>query len=62
MEIRAPKTGIIVGMTLLPLVNNGDALFHVATFDNSGAVEERLGIFDESISIQREITLGDGDF
>ncbi len=51
VEIQTPKTGIIVGMTLLPLVNNGDALFHVATFDDAEAVEERLGIFDESISV-----------
>ncbi len=31
--IKAKKDGIIVGMTLLPLVNNGDALFHIAVFD-----------------------------
>ncbi len=28
--IKAKKDGIIVGMTLIPLVNNGDALFHIA--------------------------------
>jgi predicted deacylase len=36
--VRARKTGIIVGLTMMPLVNNGDALFHVATFDDARAV------------------------
>jgi predicted deacylase len=29
-EIRAPRRGIIVGSTTLPIVNMGDALFHIA--------------------------------
>lgn len=47
VEVRAKKTGIIIGMNMLPLVNNGDALFHVATFKDSGEVEERVEMFDE---------------
>ncbi len=47
VEVRAAKTGIIIGMTTLPLVNNGDALFHIATFEDSGAVQGRLAEFDE---------------
>jgi uncharacterized protein len=45
------NTGIIIGMTMLPLVNKGDAIFHIATFENSVAVEERLEIFDEALDI-----------
>lgn len=41
-EVRAPHSGIIVGYSLLPLVNEGDALFHIATFENVGAVENNL--------------------
>lgn len=52
IEVHAAQTGIIIGMTMLPLVNNGDALFHIATFKDSEAVEERLGIFDESLDIE----------
>lgn len=33
--VKAPKSGIIIGMTMMPLVNNGDALFHIATFENN---------------------------
>lgn len=50
VKVIAPKTGIIIGMTNLPLVNNGDALFHVATFDDSEAVEESIENFDEIIT------------
>lgn len=54
VKVYATRTGIIIGMTMLPLVNNGDALFHIATFEDSEAVEERLGIFDESLDIEDE--------
>ena len=29
-EVRAPAAGIVIGRTHLPVVNEGDALFHVA--------------------------------
>lgn len=34
-EVRANYTGIIIGKTNIPLVNAGDALFHVARFEDS---------------------------
>ena len=52
VEVIAQKTGIIIGMTRLPLVNNGDALFHIARFEDSEAVEESLGLHDESLDIE----------
>jgi uncharacterized protein len=36
IEVRSPVRGIIVGMTTLPIVNMGDALFHVAWPDEFG--------------------------
>ena len=30
VEVRAPRRGIIIGRTTLPIVNMGDALFHIA--------------------------------
>lgn len=47
--VRARKTGIIIGITMMPLVNNGDALFHVATFDDPNAVAERVADYDEEL-------------
>ena len=48
-EIRARKTGIVVGMATLPLVNAGDAAFHIATFEDAGAVEERVDAFEGTV-------------
>lgn len=36
--LRAPKSGIIIGKQNIPLVQEGDAMFHVATFDKPGDV------------------------
>lgn len=43
--VRARKPGLIIGCSLLPLVNNGDALFHIATFEDLVGVEERVDLF-----------------
>jgi len=50
INVHTSKEGIIIGITQIPLVNNGDALFHIATFEDSGAVEETLSEFDQTIS------------
>ncbi|MCI5049609.1 MAG: succinylglutamate desuccinylase/aspartoacylase family protein, partial [Rickettsiales bacterium] len=52
VSVKANKTGIVIGRTMIPLVNSGDALFHIATFEDSQAVEERIGIFDEALDVE----------
>ncbi|WP_417317798.1 succinylglutamate desuccinylase/aspartoacylase family protein [Emcibacter sp.] len=52
--VKAQRTGIIIGKTMIPLVNNGDALFHIATFEDSGAVEEQLEVFEENLEQEYE--------
>lgn len=49
LEVTAPRAGIIIGGAVIPLVNEGDALFHIATFHNTGLVEERVGVFEDSL-------------
>ncbi len=49
VKVESRKTGIVIGMTMLPLLNKGDAMFHIATFQDSEAVEERLETFDEAL-------------
>lgn len=39
-QVKAPSEGIIIGQLNLPLVNKGDAMFHIATFENSETVRE----------------------
>lgn len=51
IKVLATFTGIIIGMTLIPLVNQGNALFHVARFKDSSAVEESIIDYDESLDI-----------
>ncbi len=45
-EIVADAPGIVVGRTNLPVVNEGDALFHVARADAPKAAEAAAGEFD----------------
>ncbi len=46
-EIIAKGGGIIIGAATLPLFNRGDAVFHVATFEDASAVAENVDIFTE---------------
>jgi predicted deacylase len=45
----SPVSGIVIGRMNLPLVHKGDALFHVAGFEDSVAVSESLDDFKEEI-------------
>jgi len=38
VDVRAPAAGVIVGRNNIPLVNEGEALFHIARFDALGDV------------------------
>jgi predicted deacylase len=44
--ICAPSSGIIIGRLNLPLVYAGDALFHIARFDHTKAVDATLEAFE----------------
>ena len=44
IQIIAPYSGIIIGRTNLPLVNEGDAIYHIARF---GDIEEVEAVVDE---------------
>lgn len=52
VKIKAKKPGIIVGMSLIPLVNSGDGVFHVATFDNVNKVEKHVGQYEEQLNVK----------
>lgn len=49
VEVLAHATGVVIGRTNLPLVNEGDALFHIATFDRLSSVEEELLAWHEEL-------------
>lgn len=45
-EVFAKEEGIIIGMSMIPLVNKGDAMVHIATFENSHKVKSALTEYD----------------
>ncbi len=44
-EVRASTSGIVIGRTNLPLVNEGEALFHIARFESASAAENAVEAF-----------------
>jgi predicted deacylase len=44
-----PHSGVVIGRTNLPLVNEGDALFHVALFQKPEVVANHVEAFQESL-------------
>jgi predicted deacylase len=45
-EVLARSEGIVVGVLMLPVVHEGDALFHIAYFDDAELVESEISDFD----------------
>ncbi|PLY14130.1 MAG: succinylglutamate desuccinylase [Sedimenticola sp.] len=50
VEVVSPVSGIVIGKTSLPLINEGDALFHIARFQTSRGAAENVEIFTEHLS------------
>ncbi|WP_425406484.1 succinylglutamate desuccinylase/aspartoacylase family protein [Hwanghaeella sp.] len=42
LEIRSPSNGLIIGRTVLPIVNEGDAIFHLASVRSETTAEAAL--------------------
>lgn len=58
--ITANKSGIIIGKQNIPLVQEGDAMFHIAFFSESDAeIAENIGVMQETFTPSDEDTLGD---
>lgn len=51
MPVLAPFGGIVIGITHLPLVNEGEALLHVARFDAMGTVSNAVEEFQQELDI-----------
>lgn len=49
----APADGIIIGSSKLPLVNEGEALFHIARFEKADAVEVEIATHESKIEDDR---------
>jgi len=51
-EISASFSGIVIGRTNLPLVNEGDALYHIARFGDIEEIEAKVDEFQEEHSLE----------
>jgi uncharacterized protein len=49
LEVRSPVNGIIIGRNNIPVVNEGEALFHVAKFDTVKDAEKTVEQFHEQM-------------
>ncbi|GAB2721908.1 succinylglutamate desuccinylase/aspartoacylase family protein [Halomonas garicola] len=50
-EVKAVADGIVIGMTRLPLVNEGEALFHIARFDAIDEAETAVESFQSLLTL-----------
>ena len=53
--IRSPIHGVLIGRANLPLCNEGDALFHIASFQRTRSVAEDVEIFREEVVADPEM-------
>ena len=53
-EIIAPYAGIIIGKSEIPLIQEGDAIFHIAKFRNLEIAETKIEYFNENVMEQSE--------
>ena len=47
VNIVSSFSGIVIGRTNLPLVNEGDALYHIARFEDIDEIEAKVDEFQE---------------
>ncbi len=61
LELKAPRSGIVIGQQSLPLVNEGDAVFHLAYFAhaNSIVVQQLESFIDEISELDDELKSAD---
>ncbi|MFC4699065.1 succinylglutamate desuccinylase/aspartoacylase family protein [Glaciecola siphonariae] len=48
-KLKAPKSGVIIGRQNIPLVQEGDAMYHIANFEEHGEVADNIELLQESL-------------
>lgn len=49
IPILSPTDGVLIGCTNLPLMNEGDALFHIAVFESLAPAAEEVDFFQDNL-------------
>jgi predicted deacylase len=52
VDLLSPSSGIVIGKSKLPLVNEGDALFHIARFQGVKGAAESVEVFTETLAAE----------
>lgn len=53
-EVTAPSSGILIGRSNLPLVNEGDAMFHIARFSRPASIAAQLQTFQAGLDLTEQ--------
>ncbi|WP_024953835.1 succinylglutamate desuccinylase/aspartoacylase family protein [Sulfurospirillum arcachonense] len=53
-ELKSPFDGVIIGKSEIPLAQEGDAIFHIAKFNDLENAEGKIGYFHEDVIEQSE--------
>jgi len=61
VEIKAPVSGMVIGRTTLPLMFEGEAIFHIAKFDELGEAESVYETFHSHVGPDENTQLGDDE-
>ena len=56
VEVLSPVSGIAIGRSNLPLVHEGDALFHIAQHEGKQIVGRSLDAFEPESDYERGLT------
>lgn len=53
--VRSKSSGVVIGKSLLPLVNKGDALFHIGCFESAQSVVERVEKIQDEFELEDRV-------
>ena len=56
IPVEANATGIVVGRANLPLVHEGEALYHIARFEANGQVARQVEVFRERLEEEADVS------
>jgi hypothetical protein len=55
-EVRASISGVVIGRSNIPLVHEGDALFHIARHEGTQIIARSLDDFEPEAAYERGLT------
>ena len=55
LPVEAPVAGIVIGRIKLPLVNEGEALYHIARFAETGTAAETVERFQDLLDPETDL-------